>query len=403
MDFGRVKGWLNQQKTTAQESITRFKNKAFLDAVVAGCALVAAADGKIDASEKQKMAGFIQRSQELKVFDMREVIQQFNQTTDNFEFDFIIGKATALQTIGKIKHNEEASRLLVRVCCAIGLADGDFDDDEKAVVREICQELNLNPDEFDLRSSAQSPDNPPRFEPPIPPQPQDNQADSQTRSEPPMPPEPPQTSDISPPPKPPISQDSSPQWQDSSNQQQGLVTQTRRVDLSKTKPSGLTIAQKGHEAYITTLKNLTICLQWATTVQFELAAVYEGKNGQRGWVHSGDMGNLNAFPFMYLNMQGNNEKTLQITSLSDIKTIHLFCFDKNLVNNKQWLQFKDSDIYLSVTDETKKNVFIEIDSDNTGNICQLATIDNSGIMGAKLINVSQINTLDEVTLEKLVK
>jgi len=386
MDFGRVKGWLNQQKNTAQESITRFKNKAFLDAVVAGCALVAAADGKIDASEKQKMAGFIQRSPELKVFDMQEVILSFNQITDNFEFDFIIGKASALQTIGKIKHNEESARLLVRVCCAIGLADGDFDEDEKAIVREICKELNLNPDEFDLRSSSQSSDIPPRHEPPISPQPQ-------AHSESPKPPEPPQTSDIQPTPKPPVSQDSSTSQ---------LVTQTRRVDLSKTKPLGLTIAQKGNDAYIS-LKNLTISLQWATTVQFELAVVYEGKNGQHGWLHNGDVGYLNTFPFMCLQSEANNEKTLQISSLNDIKTIQLYCWDKSLVKNKQLLKFKDSDIYLSLTDETKKNVLIEVDSNDIGNICHLATLDNTSIMGAKLINMSQISTLDEITFEELIK
>ena len=39
---------------------------------------------------------------------------------------------------------------MVRVCCAIGAADGNFDDDEKAVVRKICAELNLNPKDFDL-------------------------------------------------------------------------------------------------------------------------------------------------------------------------------------------------------------------------------------------------------------
>jgi len=387
MDFGRIKGWLNQQKTTAQESITRFKNRAFLDAVVAGCALVAAADGKIDASEKQKMAGFIQRSPELKVFDMREVIQQFNQIMDSFDFDFIIGKATALQTIAKIKHNEESARLLVRVCCAIGLADGDFDDSEKAVVQEICKELNVNPDEFDLRSSSQSSDSAIHSEPPIPIQLQD----IQSQSESPKPPE--SVQESASPSEPPISRDSSTQQ---------LVTQTRRIDLAKTKPSGLSIAQKGGEAYIA-LKDLIICLQWATTVQFELAAVYEAKNGQRSWVHNGDVGNLNTFPFMRLNTEKNNEKILQINNLSDIKIIKLFCFDKNLVNNKQLLKFKDSDIDLSLTDETKKSVLIEVDSSDIGNICHLATLDNSGIMGAKLINISQINTLNKVSFEELVK
>jgi tellurite resistance protein TerB len=145
-----VLDWLQQQTTNVEEMVKRFKNKEFMDAVVAGCALVAAADGSIDSSEKQKMAGFIRRSEELKVFDMNVVIKRFNEFAEGFEFDNIIGKGEALKAIGKIKKNQEAARLLIRVCCAIGAADGNFDDDEKAVVREICAELNLNPADFQL-------------------------------------------------------------------------------------------------------------------------------------------------------------------------------------------------------------------------------------------------------------
>ncbi len=146
--------WLteNTAKARAKMSaeVSKFKNRSFMEAVVSGCALVAAADGSIDASEKQKMAGFMERADELKHFDMRQVIDVFNKTVGDFEFDHTIGKATALKTIGKIKGNDEQSRLLVRVVCAIGAADGDFDADERAVVGELVRELGLNPSDFDL-------------------------------------------------------------------------------------------------------------------------------------------------------------------------------------------------------------------------------------------------------------
>ena len=146
--------WLKQNAEQARSRLaaetSKFQNRAFMEAVVSGCAIVAAADGSIDASEKQKMAGFMERADELKHFDMREVISVFQKTAGDFEFDHAIGKATALKTIGKIKGNEEQSRLLVRVVCAIGAADGDFDPQERAVVAEIARELNLDPAEFDL-------------------------------------------------------------------------------------------------------------------------------------------------------------------------------------------------------------------------------------------------------------
>lgn len=156
MGFQNVKEWLNQQKTLAQESITRFKNKDFLEAVVAGCALVAAADGKISDQEKATMAGFIQRDEALKVFDMSEVIASFNKFIAHFEFNAMVGKAEAFKAVHKIKANAEAARLLIRVCCAIGMADGDFGESEKAAVREMCVELGLNPADFGLGTQAKS-------------------------------------------------------------------------------------------------------------------------------------------------------------------------------------------------------------------------------------------------------
>ncbi|MGN7612943.1 tellurite resistance TerB family protein [Magnetococcales bacterium HHB-1] len=143
-----MKSWIDEQAGSLQDSIKRYQNQDFLDGVVAGCALVAAADGEINATEKQKMVGFIQRSQELKVFDIADVIKSFNRISESFEFDYQIGKAEAFKAIGKMRGDTEAARLLVRVCCAIGMADGEFDDAEKGIITEVCQELTLDPSEF---------------------------------------------------------------------------------------------------------------------------------------------------------------------------------------------------------------------------------------------------------------
>lgn len=144
------KSWLNSTKNNLNDQMKKFKNKDFLEAIVAGCALVAAADGNISADEKQKMAGYIGRNEQLKVFDMSTVIARFNHYVENFEFDAIIGKQEALKAISKFKSKPEEGRLLIGVCSAIGSADGDFDPQEQAVVREIATVLGLNASEFGL-------------------------------------------------------------------------------------------------------------------------------------------------------------------------------------------------------------------------------------------------------------
>lgn len=150
MVLDRFTTWVKETAANLKTEVGKYKNKTFLEATVAGCALVAAADGNVSSEEKQKMIGFMKQSDALSVFDISEAVALFNKYTENFSFDPTIGKAECLQVIGKLKKDESASRLLVRVCCAIGAADGDFDDAEKAVVREICMELGLNPQDFNL-------------------------------------------------------------------------------------------------------------------------------------------------------------------------------------------------------------------------------------------------------------
>lgn len=148
LNWLKDKGFEARTRLTAE--VSKFKNRAFMEATVAACAMVAAADGTISSEEKQKMAGFIRTSDELKVFEMPAVIAFFEKVIGNFDFDAEIGKAEALKVIGSLRGNEEQSRVMVRVACAIGASDGDFDADERAVVRDICKELGLNPADFDL-------------------------------------------------------------------------------------------------------------------------------------------------------------------------------------------------------------------------------------------------------------
>lgn len=146
--------WLKTNAAATRDKlateVSKFRNRDFMDALVAGCSLVAAADGNISSSEKQRMTGFIQNSSELKVFDLKEVIKTFNSYCEKFEFDAEIGKAEALKSIGKLRTKPDAARLLVRVCCAIGSADGTFDEAERAVCRTICNELSLNAADFEI-------------------------------------------------------------------------------------------------------------------------------------------------------------------------------------------------------------------------------------------------------------
>ena len=145
--------FLSQLKTKANELKTealKFKNKDFLNAAMAGSALIAMADGSISSIEKQKMIKFIESNDALSIFTTSDVIKAFQDFVSQLEFDKEIGEAKAYQAIGKMKSNTEASRLLVRMIIAIASSDGNFDHDEKKIAVKIAKELAINPSEFEL-------------------------------------------------------------------------------------------------------------------------------------------------------------------------------------------------------------------------------------------------------------
>ncbi|EGW22358.1 MULTISPECIES: tellurite resistance TerB family protein [Methylobacter] len=145
--------FLSQLKSKANELKTealKFKNKDFLNAAMAGSALVAMADGSISSDEKQKMVKFIESHDALSIFTTSDVIKAFQDFVGQLEFDKDIGEAKAYEALGKMKSNAQASRLLVRMIIAIASSDGVFDFDEKKVATRIAKELGIDPAEFEL-------------------------------------------------------------------------------------------------------------------------------------------------------------------------------------------------------------------------------------------------------------
>ncbi|GAB6156435.1 hypothetical protein JCM17380_51870 [Desulfosporosinus burensis] len=140
--------WLQKQTENARSIVNKYMGKDLTEALVAGSALVAIADGFIDSSEREKLIDYFRTSQEMKGININEVDSRFNYFVQRIQNDRMLGKAEALRTIGKLASKPEAARLVVRLCCAIGFADGEFAPVEKQVVEEICREVHLDPREF---------------------------------------------------------------------------------------------------------------------------------------------------------------------------------------------------------------------------------------------------------------
>ncbi|WP_095204687.1 tellurite resistance TerB family protein [Mesorhizobium carmichaelinearum] len=147
-------GWLKERGTElrkqAGDALKRFQNEKMLDALTGGCAWLASADGSISDDEKRKMLNFMQVSPEMKVFDTKKVLASYKPIADTFEAEFEFGRLEAVRRISKIKGDAAAANVLVRLVIILGSSDGNFDADEKKVVREICGILDIDATQFDL-------------------------------------------------------------------------------------------------------------------------------------------------------------------------------------------------------------------------------------------------------------
>ena len=147
--FASFKDAIAKFKAGIDAEVARYNNRVFLDAATALSARVAASDGIISDEEKQKMGAFLSMYPSLKVFGSKDVVDSWGHIAGFYAFDKAMGDAEADKLIAKVT-DPDARATLVRLGCAIGAADGDFDDTEKAVVTSVCKLLGLRPSDFGL-------------------------------------------------------------------------------------------------------------------------------------------------------------------------------------------------------------------------------------------------------------
>jgi tellurite resistance protein TerB len=148
--WDRLKESASTMQTQLNAKKNDLKSGAFRDASMAICALVAAADGSIDPTERRRVAQLIATNEVLQNFPADDLQRRFDDYLNKLTADFDFGKVSVLQEVAKAKKKPAEARAVIQIGIVIGGADGNFDKDEQAVVREACYTLDLPPAEFDL-------------------------------------------------------------------------------------------------------------------------------------------------------------------------------------------------------------------------------------------------------------
>ncbi|MER6349126.1 tellurite resistance TerB family protein [Streptomyces sp. NPDC001595] len=129
---------------------TELKSGAYRDASMAMCALVAAADGHVDATERQHVESLILTNDVLQNFPADQLRERFNKHVDQLSGNFVIGKAAVLQEVAKAAKKPAEARAVIQTGIVVAGADGYIAPAEEQIIREACAALGLSPTEFGI-------------------------------------------------------------------------------------------------------------------------------------------------------------------------------------------------------------------------------------------------------------
>lgn len=102
-----------------QDELERNRNRPFLRGVMAACALVATADGKVTFGERIRVDQILEALEALKVFDPHEGVNLFNEFAEAILEHPKQGHAQALQALQEAAIDAASKALIIRVCCGV--------------------------------------------------------------------------------------------------------------------------------------------------------------------------------------------------------------------------------------------------------------------------------------------
>ena len=142
--------FLNHLTKLYQEQVERYRNRPFLKAAMAACALVAVADGKVSFSQRMRVDQILETLDKLKVYDPHEGVDLFNDFVDQILASPKRGHAKALEAIRSIPEKKNGARMLIRLCLAVSEKNGKISLVEQVEIVSLCNLLGIDPKEVNL-------------------------------------------------------------------------------------------------------------------------------------------------------------------------------------------------------------------------------------------------------------
>ena len=165
----------------------------------------------------------------------------------------------------------------------------------------------------------------------------------------------------------------------------------------------ITIKEKGESLIIDHYKSILVLFKWNSARDIDFGAYYEATGRRRNFVFWGEAENLKAFPRISFededpfNLPGPpNILRLRIDRDGDIERSRLMCFGAPHHSTNDTVPFHKIDLILEIYIKEKEGVVYEIVPafTGTGNCTCLATIENIGESGVKIVNNGTVRAFD---------
>ncbi|HHF2952190.1 TPA: tellurite resistance TerB family protein [Vibrio diabolicus] len=140
-------GLFKKKAKAAQVTLHKVENRDLMEAIVAGAVLVAHADDDCSTAELEKLDNIIAANDNLAHFGS-EIGKTIDKYAAMYEAGARLAKMKLMKEIRDVDGDEAQKEEAFIIAIEIADADGEIDEAELSVLREIGKALGLNPDNY---------------------------------------------------------------------------------------------------------------------------------------------------------------------------------------------------------------------------------------------------------------
>lgn len=139
--------FFKKKTAAAAATLHKVENRDLMEAIVASAVLVGHADGSMDDGEIQKLNDIIAANDNLKHFGS-EIGLTIDKYVSMYESGARLAKVKLMKEITDVQADEEQKLEAFIIAIEIADADGEIDEAELKILKEIGQKLGLKVDDY---------------------------------------------------------------------------------------------------------------------------------------------------------------------------------------------------------------------------------------------------------------